>query len=269
MYQLVRRADITQSMPEGIMAIDPMWPASEKTGNGRQSNGSVTQRGPAQVQDARQERFLDYYEFLQISPRAEFGTIQRVYRFLASRYHPDNPETGDAEKFLILKHVYETLSDPVRRQEYDSSRTQVQDVPPDPVFESVDFLDGIEGELNRRLAVLSLLYSKRRTTPDEPRVSLADLERRMGFPREYLDFATWYLRSKKFITKEDNSDFELTALGVDFVESNAAKIPFLYRMLTGAESSARPANGNGQRALPDSSGLVPSRSPVVATDSSD
>jgi len=31
---------------------------------------------------------IDYYEFLQISPKAEIPTIQRIYKFLASRFHP-------------------------------------------------------------------------------------------------------------------------------------------------------------------------------------
>ena len=53
----------------------------------------------------------------------------------------------------------------------------------------------------------------------------------MGFPREYLDFTTWYLRSKKYITKEDNSDFSLTPLGVDYVESNYSKLPLLRKLL--------------------------------------
>ncbi len=35
------------------------------------------------------EDFIDYYELLQISPNAEPQTIQRVYRMLAARYHPD------------------------------------------------------------------------------------------------------------------------------------------------------------------------------------
>jgi len=172
----------------------------------------------------------DYYDLLQISPKAEFATIQRVYRFLAARYHPDNPVTGDSEKFLSVKNAYEVLSDPGRRTAYDSTRER-NDPQPNPTLESINYMDGIEGEVNRRLAVLSLLYSKRRTTPEDPRVPLGELERRMGFPREYLDFATWYLRSKKFITKEDNSDFALTALGVDYVEANASQIPVLYKML--------------------------------------
>ena len=194
----------------------------------------------------------NYYEFLQISPKAEQATIQRVYRFLASRYHPDNPETGDAEKFLLLKHAFEVLSDPKRRAAYDLSRP-AHEPHPNPAFESIDYMDGIDGEVNRRLAVLSLLYSKRRACPDEPRVSLADVEQRMGFPREYLDFATWYLKSKKYITKEDNSDFELTALGVDYVESNASKIPVLHKMLNSSPWGVPKSGSAGRRNGPFSS----------------
>jgi len=32
-----------------------------------------------------------------------------------------------------------------------------------------------------------------------PGVSLFDIERHMGFPREYLDFNTWYLKAKQYI----------------------------------------------------------------------
>jgi len=185
---------------------------------------------------------FDYYEFLQISPNAELGTIQRIYRFMAGRFHPDNPATGDPEKFLLLKHVYEVLSDPTRRAEYDAKRDN-REVRPNPIFEMSEFVNGIEGETNRRLGVLSLLYGKRRTSPDDPKVSLYDLEKRMGWPREYLDFTTWYLRSMQYITREDNSDFALTAIGVDYVESNYTKIPMLQKLLnsgTRTTTSAAP-----------------------------
>ena len=54
----------------------------------------------------------DYYEVLQISPNAEPETIHRVFRMLAMRFHPDNPETGDSQRFLELNRAYEVLSDP-------------------------------------------------------------------------------------------------------------------------------------------------------------
>lgn len=179
----------------------------------------------------------DYYEFLQISPKAEVATIHRVYRFMAARFHPDNPEAGDPERFLLLNRIYEILSNPERRAEYDASR-QERETEQDPLFEVSAFVTGIEGEVNRRLAILALLYNKRRTNPQDPSFSLWDLERKMAMPREYLDFATWYLRSKNYITIADNSDFALTALGVDYVEANAGKDSMLKKLLSAGPRTA-------------------------------
>ena len=175
---------------------------------------------------------LDYYEFLQISPHADYETIHRVYRYLASRFHPDNPDTGDPEKFFLLKSAYDVLSDPERRSEYDREYESEEPIRNVPLSQAVDFMDQVQGELNRRLAVLAVLYYKRRSNPYNPQVSLAEIEHRMGFPRDYLDFTTWYLSKKGFITKADNSDFALTAEGVDYIESQRARIPVLNRLLT-------------------------------------
>ncbi|HUX27733.1 MAG TPA: J domain-containing protein [Terracidiphilus sp.] len=174
---------------------------------------------------------FDYYEFLQISPNADHETIHRVYHFLAARLHPDNPKSGDAEKFGMLKNAYDILSDPTRRAKYDMAREK--DAPQFvPLSTAVDFMDQMEGELNRRLALLALLYFRRRSNPWAPEVPLADVERRMGFPRDYLDFTTWYLERKNYIHRADNSDFTLTAQGVDFVETQRSQIPVLNKLLT-------------------------------------
>lgn len=174
---------------------------------------------------------IDYYELMQISRSADFDTIHRVYRFLAARFHPDNPETADVEKFNQLREAYEVLSDHEKRMSYDmESETAVPQ--PAPLSSNVDFMDTMQGELNRRLAVLAVLYYKRRHNPQTPEVSLAEIEKRMGFPRDYLEFTTWYLLKKGYITRADNSDFTLTVNGVDFVETQRANIPVLNRMLT-------------------------------------
>jgi curved DNA-binding protein CbpA len=186
---------------------------------------------------------IDFYEFLQISPRADQDTIHRVYRFLASRFHPDNPDSGDAETFATLSDAYEVLSDPARRAEYDTTRETETPQPP-PLSRSIDFMDSVAGELNRRLAVLVVLYFKRRANPLYPEVSLTELETRMGFPRDYLDFTTWYLQKKGYITRADNSDFTLTASGVDFVEMQRANIPVLNKLLTDGADGSHP-NGDG------------------------
>src|ERR1700722_13997609 len=106
-------------------------------------------------------KIVDYYEFLQISPNAEADTVHRVFRFLAARLHPDNPETGDADKVFQLKQAYDVLSDPQERAGYDPACEPRMEAP-DPLSQSVDFMHNIDGELNRRLAVLALLYIRRR-----------------------------------------------------------------------------------------------------------
>ena len=161
---------------------------------------------------------LDYYETLQISRNADAETVQRVYRFMAARFHPDNSKTGDVERFLLLRQAYDVLSDPELRAKYDAM-SDAADAEPLGIFELQDFIDGAEGEINRRLGVLSILYHRRRKNESRPFLSLLDLEKRMALPREYLIFTVWYLRAKAYVKAEDNSDYSITPEGVDYLES--------------------------------------------------
>ena len=174
----------------------------------------------------------DYYELLEISPQASQDTIHRVYRFMAARYHPDIQGTGNLEKFTQLTSAYKVLSDTNRRAAYDAERATRQPTIRNPMSSTVDFMDQADGDLNRRLAVLAILYYRRRMYPNSPEVSLPEIEDRMGFPRDYLDFTTWYLAKKRYITRADNSDFTLTVEGVDFIEAQRATIPLLDKLLT-------------------------------------
>ena len=196
----------------------------------------------------------DHYEFMQISPNAEPDTIHRVFKFLAARFHPDNTETGDADKFSLLKEANDVLSDPARRAEYDAMHAK--ETPETvPMSSSMDFMDSLEGELNRRLAVLAVLYIRRRAFPNIPEVSLSAIEGSMGFPRDYLEFTLWYLLKKGYISRADNSALTLTAEGVDFVETQRSSLPTLSRLLTsGAGSSSTDRRGGGQ-------GVGPARTP--------
>src|SRR5438270_2572975 len=65
------------------------------------------------------EEQLDHYETLQISPNADPDTVQRVFRLLAQRFHPDNKETGNADRFRALHEAYSVLSVPEKRAQYD------------------------------------------------------------------------------------------------------------------------------------------------------
>ncbi len=180
--------------------------------------------------------FVNYYEVLQISRHADAETIHRVYRIMATRFHPDNPKTGDMERFLSLRLAYEVLSDPARRTHYDVA-CELNEAEPLPIFEMGDFIDGVEGEKNRRLGVLSILYHRRRINHDKAGVSVLDLERLMAVPREYLSFTLWYLRSKGYLAMEESSDYALTVMGVDFLESNSSNDRIARELLTAGDST--------------------------------
>jgi curved DNA-binding protein len=196
--------------------------------------------------------FVDYYELLQISPNAEQETIHRVYKMLAQRYHPDNPESGDMSRFLLLNQAFDTLSDPARRQEYNLLYEEYR-AKPIGVFETKDFAIGVDGEANRRMGILCLLYTRRRSNPDDPGISLLEFESMMSMPREHLLFTMWYLNERKLLRQDENSDYVITGDGVDYVEANLPTNKILYKLLKAAESgsthsSAEPEIGTRQAA---------------------
>jgi curved DNA-binding protein len=181
--------------------------------------------------------FTDYYELLQISPNAELETINRVYKMLATRYHPDHPETGDLNRFLLLTEAYETLTDPGRRADYDALYA-VHNSQPIELFETRDFAIGVDGEANRRMGILCLLYNKRRSNPDDPGYSILEFETMMSLAREHLLFTMWYLKEQGLIRQDEASDYVITGAGVDYVETHLPTNKLLYRLLKAAESGS-------------------------------
>jgi len=160
----------------------------------------------------------DHYEILRLSAGADNETIERVYRTLAKRFHPDNEKTGDAEIFLRIAEAHRILTDPKQRAQYNA---QLDDSKAVVRFDmrSREFFAGLRGEQNRRLAVLCLLYRKRTADHEFPGLSILDLENLSGFTREELGFALWYLCEKGFVARDDHTKYGILAAGVDFVES--------------------------------------------------
>ena len=65
-------------------------------------------------------KFRDYYEVLGVPRTAKQDEIQRSYRKLARKLHPDVNKAKDAEdKFKEIGEAYEVLKDPEKRQKYD------------------------------------------------------------------------------------------------------------------------------------------------------
>ena len=65
--------------------------------------------------------FKDYYRILGVSKDADDKTLKSAYRRLARKYHPDVAKAKDSgERFKEISEAYEVLSDPQKRQRYDT-----------------------------------------------------------------------------------------------------------------------------------------------------
>jgi hypothetical protein len=161
----------------------------------------------------------DFYEYLQVSPNADLETIERIYRLLAKKFHPDNPDTGNLDKFNILTKAYQTLSDPEKRAAYDVQYEKARNRE-FKAFSEMAAFDGAGTDGQIRKAILSLLYIRRRDTPETPGVGNWEMEKVVGLPEKIIAFHIWYLKEKKWIAMIDTGGYAITAAGVDEIEAD-------------------------------------------------
>lgn len=193
----------------------------QKTRGGEYRLGvSFDVRAEGDDQDSEtSEPTVDYYELLQVNPKADSDTIHRVYRLQAQRFHPDNKETGDDATFKLIHEAYTVLTDAEKRAAYDVKLNTIQQKRW-KVFEKPAEAQGVEAEQRKRHAILSMLYTKRIQSPSSPAVGIVDFENVLGIPKEHLEFPLWYLRENGSVSRSDNAKFTITVRGVDEVERN-------------------------------------------------
>jgi curved DNA-binding protein CbpA len=163
------------------------------------------------------EPAVDHYEVMMLSANADPETIHRVYRMLAQRYHPDNPDSGDEAQFKRLLASYRVLRDPERRASFDAqrlaSRQQRRGIFAGPSE------DGVAGsERHKRKMLLSLLYRQRVQDHDHPYLTIHDLEDVLGYPRDHLQVSLWFLKERGYLTRSDNGRYTITAEGFEYAE---------------------------------------------------
>lgn len=68
---------------------------------------------------------VDYYRTLQVTRDADPVVIERAYKALSLKYHPDTTKASDrvqaTERMQRINKAYSVLRDPVKRREYDAS----------------------------------------------------------------------------------------------------------------------------------------------------
>ena len=96
----------------------------------------------------------NYYEILEVDRKASKEVIEKAYKALAIKYHPDLKEGADkklSEKRMIeINEAYNVLSDEARRAEYDSKlRTDQENS-----YGNSEFLKAENNRLKQELARL-------------------------------------------------------------------------------------------------------------------
>jgi len=180
---------------------------------------------------------VDYYEVMQLSPNADIETIDRVYRLLAQRYHPDNTQTGDSDLFIRLTEAYRTLSVPEQRAKYDAQYHQNRQLRWS-IFDQARAASGLEGEQRKRQGILGLLYAKTLHDPERGSMTIFEMEDLLGCPREHLQAALWFLRGKDYIVRADNGRHTITVLGFEEAEKNpsAVRLPDVRLLRPGSRN---------------------------------
>jgi curved DNA-binding protein CbpA len=183
--------------------------------------------------------FVDHYEVLQLSPRADAETVERVYRVLAKRFHPDNQATGNVDRFAEVCSSYAVLSDPQSRASYDVKYDETRALQW-RIFDQDSAGDQRSEDQRVFHGVLSLLYVARRRDTVQGGLGQIFLEKTLGVPTEHLEFPLWYLKQHGWIEILDNGQFAITVAGIDKLADQELALPE-DRLL--AESS-EPAQSN-------------------------
>jgi curved DNA-binding protein len=162
-----------------------------------------------------QQVVLDYYDVLQVSPNADQETIDKVYRFLAKKYHPDNGN-GNSDKFRAIIEAYRILSHPEKRAAYDAKYQGKRLLQGSSCDMDSDY-DVAKNDRRLQQGILLHLYWARRRDPLHAGVGSFELERLLGAQERNLEFHIWYLKEKGWIARIDTGEYVITANGVDAV----------------------------------------------------
>jgi hypothetical protein len=61
--------------------------------------------------------FVDYYDVLQVSPHADADVVEKAYRVLMGKHHPD--KGGDTRHAQRLNEAHDVIGDPKKRADYN------------------------------------------------------------------------------------------------------------------------------------------------------
>ncbi len=126
----------------------------------------------------------NYYDELEVSKTASKEVIEKAYKVLAKKYHPDSTTETDRaaaeERFKAISEAYNTLSDDFKRKEYDK---ELEESSPNISYEEYEYVLNKNKDLEDEIDYLHQKMNNA-TASSGPRTSSSS-ESRSGFGSKY------------------------------------------------------------------------------------
>lgn len=182
-------------------------------------------------------KFQDHYAVLGVDPQASETAIREAFERL-SRLH-----ANDSAKLESLQLALEVLTDSELRASFNKLKGIEE--PQSIGFSGTAFFEGLNREAGLRLAVLCLLYDRRKSNPHSSGLTARQLEGLLETTYEDLNFTLWYLKQRNLVNTDDKSRLQITVTGIDFVIEQQPRAEQVMQFIKGARRQATAAHRMG------------------------
>ena len=160
----------------------------------------------------------NHYDTLEVSQNASQDAIDRMFRFLATKHHPDTG--GDKDQFNQLVAAFEVLRNADTRAEYDQG-IQSESKEISRLMENSKQA-GPDAAIRHEL--LCLFYARRREQGASPALGQVAIEKALDLSEHVIEFHLWYFKEKGWITRWESGGFTITAEGVDQIDETELRL---------------------------------------------
>jgi len=177
-----------------------------------------------------------HYDTLEVSRNASPDAIERMFRHLATKHHPD--AGGDKAKFNGLIEAFEVLRDDDSRAAYDHQL----------INESREISRLVENSKQAgpdaalRHELLCLFYARRREQGSSPALGEMAIQKTLNLSEHVIEFHLWYFKEKGWIARWENGGYTITAEGVDQIDATELRLSSHLR-ITSVNNTTAAAQG--------------------------
>jgi curved DNA-binding protein CbpA len=172
-----------------------------------------------------------HYDTLEVSRNASNDAIERMFRHLATKHHPD--AGGDKATFNRLVQAFDTLRNPDTRAAYDQElNRETQEI-----SRLVENSKQAGPDAALRHELLCLFYARRREQGSSPALGEIAIQKTLNLEEHVIEFHLWYFKEKGWIARWESGGYTITAEGVDQIDATELRMASNQLRIASAGSS--------------------------------